>query len=79
MKLGTELTPEEFLIGLGEDSIDDFPKNKKPVRQILDSTITELEQDKLKTFTFPNLHFFKSWFDSLSASKQLSVKDLILN
>lgn len=43
MKLGTELTPEEFLIGLGEDSVDDFPKNKKPVRQILDSTITELE------------------------------------
>ena len=79
MNLGTDLTPEEYLNGLSEESIDEFPKNKRPVKYILDSTISELEEDKLRTFTFSDMHFFKQWFDQQSKSKQLSVKDLILN
>jgi hypothetical protein len=60
--IDVDMTPEEYLLGFGEDSAESFPSDKKPVKEILDTTIQELEQDKLRTFAFSNLYFFKEWY-----------------
>jgi hypothetical protein len=67
-----EMTPSQFLVG-----VDDAPLGIKPVRNILDSTIAELEQDKQRTFTFSSIDMVQKWWSKLSPTKRISVTDLI--
>ena len=72
--MSLDMTPWQYLMGIEDEEL-----GKKPVRDILSSTIQELEMDKLRTFVFSNIDFLKSWWAMQPVTKKESVKDLIVN
>lgn len=47
------------------------------VKDILDSTVAELLKDRLRTFTWADLKYFRMWWIQLDKAQQAKVKELV--
>jgi len=79
-------------VGKGEDedrlvsTVDDFyTGNDKDgiyvggVKDIFDTTITELILNPNRTFAFAEMKYFKRWYDDQESALKDKVKELVLN
>jgi len=69
-----ESTPDEQFM-----AVDGDEEHSNSVKQILDSVVQSLEQDKNRKFTFSNIYFFKRWWNNQNQDKRSSVQDLLAN
>lgn len=57
LRLGWKKLVDDYYSGT--DNLQDFVS----VRIILDSVISEMQKDKKRKFTFPDVKFLKMWYD----------------